>query len=290
MRVRPGLLVAATIACVAPGPVAPAAVAIGTAPVTGIGAWVAAEEAEIRLVSALSAIAPDAGSVELGIHLRLSEGWRIYWRTPGAAGMPPEFDWTGSENLASVTLRWPAPSRFEAYGQQSYGYTGEVLFPATARLARPGEALSLRLTLAYLICREACMPGEAALALDLPAGAAAPTEAAAEIARHAARLPVDAAEAGVAITARRKPGGVTVIARSPEPLVAPDLFLEWPVEPGHRRPELPVPSVTLGEGGREARFSVVVRPPLVRAGTPLAVTVTDGARAFAAAVLVEEGD
>jgi len=287
MRAWPGLLVAAMIACVA---LISKVMGAATAPGPGIGAWVAAEEAEVRLVSALSAIAPDAGLVDLGIQLRLSEGWRIYWRTPGAAGMPPEFDWTGSENLASVTLRWPAPARFEAYGQQSYGYTGEVLFPATARLARPGEALSLRLTLAYLICREVCMPGEAVLALDLPAGAAAPTEAAAEIARHARRVPVDAAEAGVAITARRKPGGVTVIARSPEPLVAPDLFLEWPVEPGHRRPELPVPSVTLGEGGREARFSVVVRPPLVRAGTPLAVTVTDGARAFAAAVLVEEGD
>jgi suppressor for copper-sensitivity B len=270
---------------------AAAAVASLSAPARaedGVGPWVAADEAEVRLVSSVGAVAPGAARVPLGLHLRIAEGWRIYWRTPGAAGLPPQLDWSESVNLAGTVVAWPAPRRFEAFGQQSYGYAGEVIFPVTATLLRPGEPLGLRLALAYLICREVCMPGEASLALDLAAGKPGETSAAAAIARHAARVPASAAEKGVAIAARSGPGGLTVTVRTPEPLAAPDLFLEWPLAAGQRRPDLPKPAVTLSGDGREAEFRLSVHAPLVRPGTRLTVTVTDGAAdAVEAAVTVE---
>lgn len=252
----------------------------------GVGAWVAADEAEARLVSAVAAVAPGVSSIPLGLHLRIAEGWRIYWRTPGAAGMPPQFDWSASVNLDQVTLGWPAPRRFEAFGQQSYGYTGELIFPIVASLLRPGEPLGLRLALTYLICREVCMPGEATVALDLGAGEARPTSAAAEIARHAARVPAPAERHGVAIEARASSEGLVITARGAEPFVAPDLFVEWPLPPGQRRPDLPKPTLTLTDGAREARFRLGVHAPLIRPGTALTVTLIDGARALEAVVTV----
>lgn len=251
-----------------------------------MGAWVAADEAEARLVSAVAAVAPGVPSVPLGLHLRIAEGWRIYWRTPGAAGIPPAFDWSESVNLAGIALAWPAPQRFEAFGQQSYGYTGELIFPFVASLARPGEPLGLRLAFAYLICREVCMPGEASLALDLPAGEGRPTAAAAEIARHAARVPAPAERHGVAIEAHAGAEGLVVTARGADPFLAPDLFVEWPLAAGQRRPDLPRPTVTLTDGGREASFRLRVHAPLIRPGTLLTVTLTDGARALEAVVTV----
>jgi suppressor for copper-sensitivity B len=274
------LAAAATLACLAGGARAE----------QGVGDWVAADEAEVRLVSSVAAVSPGQARLPLGLHVRLAEGWRIYWRTPGAAGLPPQFDWTGSDNLAGAVLHWPAPRRFEAFGLQSYGYAGEVIFPVTAALARAGEPVALRLAWSYLVCREVCMPGEASLSLDLAAGPPVRTSAAEQIARHAARVPARAEESGVAVAARSGPDGLTVTARRFMPFVSPDLFLEWPVAPGHRRPDLPKPVVTLSDGGREAEFRIRVHAPLVRPGARLRATVVDADDAVEAEVTVEPAE
>jgi suppressor for copper-sensitivity B len=253
----------------------------------GLGPWVVADEAEIRLVSAVSAVAPGQGSLPLGLEVKLAEGWRIYWRTPGASGLPPQLDWSGSANLATAVLHWPVPARFTIYGQQSYGYTGAVLFPLTVRLETPGEAARLRLSLDYLVCREVCIPGEAALALDLPAGPAQDTAAVAPLAAARAALPKPASEAGVTLRAVAAPGGLRVIARGEEAFSAPDVFLEWQTAPGQRRPDLPRPHLSLADEGREARFDITLHPPLVRPGTVLTVTLADAKGAVEAAVTVE---
>ena len=44
-----------------------------------------------------------------GVEITLAEGWKTYWRTPGDAGVPPAFDWTGSTNVAAIKVRYPAP-------------------------------------------------------------------------------------------------------------------------------------------------------------------------------------
>ena len=136
--------------------------------------WAETEQTAVRLVAATEAVGT-AKKVSLGLHFRLREGWKIYWRSPGDAGYPPNVDWSGSENLAGATLSWPAPERFSILGFESLGYTGEVVLPITATLARAGEPLIVRATVEYLTCREICIPYEAKLALHLPAGAAEPS-------------------------------------------------------------------------------------------------------------------
>ena len=53
------------------------------------------------------------------VELQLAPGWKTYWRSPGDAGIPPTFDWSGSDNVRSVRIHWPAPLVFDANGMQT---------------------------------------------------------------------------------------------------------------------------------------------------------------------------
>src|ERR1043166_473647 len=70
--------------------------------------WAVGAQAEARLLAARGADAAIHGGVEI----RLKPGWKTYWRYPGDAGVPPRFDWSKSENVAAVDVKWPAPERF----------------------------------------------------------------------------------------------------------------------------------------------------------------------------------
>jgi len=131
----------------------------------------------------------DRGQVPLGIQIRLAPEWKTYWRSPGEAGIPPRFDWSKSENLDAITIGWPAPVRYDAFGLETIGYKDEVIFPVTAVLEAPGKALSARLTLGYAVCRDICVPLKADLALQVPEGAGSRTPFAALIKDFTARVP-----------------------------------------------------------------------------------------------------
>ena len=59
--------------------------------------WVTGAQADTRLLADHAANAP----VRAGVEIKLKAGWKTYWRYPGDAGVPPRFDWSGSENLAA---------------------------------------------------------------------------------------------------------------------------------------------------------------------------------------------
>src|SRR5262249_9204848 len=63
--------------------------------------WFETDQGRVRLVAA----ATGTGSgerVRLGLHFVLAPGWKIYWRAPGDAGLPPSLAWEGSRNLAAA--------------------------------------------------------------------------------------------------------------------------------------------------------------------------------------------
>ena len=41
--------------------------------------------------------APPKGTYLGALRLTLKDGWKTYWRAPGDAGIPPQFDWNGSQ-------------------------------------------------------------------------------------------------------------------------------------------------------------------------------------------------
>lgn len=129
--------------------------------------WSEQDHSRVRLL-----VAEDSrgeGTLSLGVAFDLSPDWKIYWRNPGDAGLPPSFDWSGSENVTDFALAWPTPKRFVAFGLENIGYEKEVVFPVTARVPEIGAPIRLVLQTEYLICADICVPGEARMTLDLPA-------------------------------------------------------------------------------------------------------------------------
>ena len=149
--------------------------------------------AEARLLAGWES-AP--GARVAGLEIALDPGWKTYWRSPGEAGIPPAFDWSGSENVAEVAVEWPAPLLFDSFGFATLGYADRVVLPLRVTSADPAAPARLALTLDYAVCAEICVPARAELTLDLAPGA--PEAGRAAIVAARARLPVGAAEAGVA--------------------------------------------------------------------------------------------
>jgi suppressor for copper-sensitivity B len=157
----------------------------------------------------------------------------------------------------------------------------------------------LRLAVDYLVCEKICIPYQAALALDLPAGPATPSEYAHLIDRFVARVPGDGARAGLALERASWSGGpapaITVTASADTPFQQPDVFIEGA--------EGPLAGVTFGrpaaafsDQGRRATLRVPVRfdssdpakqPAL--SGTKLIFTLVDGARAMEARQMLVAG-
>ena len=54
----------------------------------------------MQLISAVTATG-DRTDLPLGLKVTLTEGWKIYWRSPGDAGLPPELS-LADENTNSL--------------------------------------------------------------------------------------------------------------------------------------------------------------------------------------------
>ena len=120
------------------------------------------------------------------VEIKLADGWKTYWRFPGdAGGVPPVFDWSKSDNVARVTMLYPAPLRLSDKAGDTLGYKTLVAFPALVEATDASKPVALKLTLEYGICKDVCVPVEADLMLDIPAGttSALPASAAAALDR-----------------------------------------------------------------------------------------------------------
>jgi DsbC/DsbD-like thiol-disulfide interchange protein len=104
-----------------------------------------------------------SGAVLLGgIAFQLQPGWKTYWRTPGDSGVPPRFDFTKSENIAAVTVMWPAPMKFDdGAGGHSLGYKNQIVLPLRIVAKNADKPVTLRADINYAVCEKLCIPVEA---------------------------------------------------------------------------------------------------------------------------------
>ena len=107
------------------------------------------------------------GDAEAGLLIEMEPGWKTYWKMPGEAGIPPQFDWTGSSNLESVEVMYPVPGRFKDLSGETVGYHGQVVFPLLVKSKNPDEPVSLKLSLFFAVCKDVCIPASSELSLDL---------------------------------------------------------------------------------------------------------------------------
>lgn len=92
------------------------------------------------------------------LELRLAKGWKTYWRSPGDAGIPPQFDWSGSTNVAKVALHWPTPSVFATNGMQTLGYHDRLILPIEVTAIDPSAPIILAVQMELGVCKEICLP------------------------------------------------------------------------------------------------------------------------------------
>jgi DsbC/DsbD-like thiol-disulfide interchange protein len=109
----------------------------------------------------------DQGTQIAALSLTLAPGWKTYWRSPGEAGIPPSFDWTGSQNLRSVVLHWPTPEVFHTQGMQSIGYHDGMLLPIEVTATDPAQPVTLRARVDIGVCDDICVPATLDLTVTL---------------------------------------------------------------------------------------------------------------------------
>lgn len=109
-----------------------------------------------------------SGARILALDLQLEPGWKTYWRSPGDSGLPPQLDWSGSENLSHVTLHWPAPEPIRSGTALELGYHDRLVLPLTAWPRDPSRPVEIRLEADLGLCRDICVPANLSLAAPPP--------------------------------------------------------------------------------------------------------------------------
>jgi DsbC/DsbD-like thiol-disulfide interchange protein len=215
--------------------------------------WDKGMSSAVRLIAA-SMVQNGGGepTFRAGIEIRLDAGWKTYWRYPGDSGVPPRFDFAGSENVRAILVKWPAPHRFSDDGGQSIGYKDHVVLPLSIVPRDAKRPVRLRLDLDYAICAKLCVPAQAKAELTLGGARTAHehTVLAAE-----ARVPKRSAigeSSPLAISAARRetPSRVVVDVRAPGEAKV-DLFAEGPTPSW----ALPLPDAVAGAPAGLKRFS-----------------------------------
>ncbi|MGB6859633.1 MAG: protein-disulfide reductase DsbD domain-containing protein [Pseudolabrys sp.] len=254
-----------------------AVVSGGTVCAAGESPWSEDVRSAVRLVSG----ANNNGDAHLraGIEIKMQPGWKTYWRYPGDSGVPPHFDFSGSENLKTATVLYPAPHLFTDETGQSLGYKDRIIFPLVISPQQPGKPVRLRLKADYAVCEKLCVPAEGRAELTLAPGDSSQDSA---LAAAEARVPKQVTAAQLGLTVRRTNDGT-------KPLVAVDLgapagnpidlFVEGPTPQW----ALPIPkrSQTAPAGRAQFSFELDGLPPGVdpKGQVDLTFTVVTGERA-----------
>ena len=243
-RLRP-TAAAVAVACLA--------VANGARAGDDVSRWDGDGRSAIRLMA--GARATVNAPVRAGIEIRLKPGWHTYWRYPGDAGVPPRFDFQGSQNVKSVDVRFPAPKRLAEGGMTAIGYDGDVILPLTIVAQDAGKPVLLRLKLDYAVCEKLCIPADGKAELTLGVG---PSTMEGPLAAAEARVPKKRSldeRGGLSIRSVKRDAGsprpraIVEVAASPGTTV--DLLAEGPT------PEwaLPLPTPVAGAPAGLQRFA-----------------------------------
>src|ERR1700688_2732996 len=130
--------------------------------------WSGDQRSAVRLLAAVRDENGASTILRAGLEIKLSEGWKTYWRYPGDSGVPPRFDFSRSDNVEAVTVLWPAPTKFDdGAGGNSLGYHDQVVLPLRVVAKNTDKPVTLRADVNYAVCEKLCIPVEASAELAI---------------------------------------------------------------------------------------------------------------------------
>ena len=121
---------------------------------------------QARLVTDTAAVEPGSTFL-LGVRFEIEDGWHIYWRNPGGAGLATAVDFELPDGFVAGPLLWPLPIAFvQSEGIPGYGYEGSVVL--AAEVAVPGDfdtsrSARVRAVVSWLACKGVCVLGSTEL-------------------------------------------------------------------------------------------------------------------------------
>ena len=148
--------------------------------------WAAADQAQLRLLLS----GADGDRIAGGIEIVLEPGWYTYWSNPGEAGVPPVFDFSGSDNVAAVEVLYPAPERHDDGTSVSLIYRDDVVLPLAVTPATAGLPVTLRVEARFGVCSSVCIPTAAGASVTLPPAAPRDPLAEARLESFRTRVPM----------------------------------------------------------------------------------------------------
>ena len=238
--------------------------------------WDGDARSAVRLIAASAA---PGKTVRAGVEIRLKSGWHTYWRYPGDAGVPPRFDFTGSQNVKAVDVLWPAPQPIPEHDLVTIGYTGDVILPLAVVPENSARPVKLRLKLDYAVCETLCVPAEGKADLVLTGGSSSQDTALAAAETRVPKKALLGESAPLAIKSVRREdgaGGRRVIVDVAAPAGARiTLFAEGPTPDW----ALPVPKPIDGApvGLQRFAFALDGAPPgATYEGIPISLTAVAG--------------
>ena len=215
--------------------------------------WTDAGNAQLRLL----ALPAEGGTIQAGVEITLPAGWHTYWRNPGDAGIPPQFDFSASGNVRAVDVRYPVPERFDDGTSVSAVYTDDVVFPVALTPTDAGSPVTLRVDASFGVCNEVCIPARAQAELTIPAADDEDALTKTMLAQASRRLPGPPLPGHLEVSGVAQDGSdaLAIEVRMPDVSYS-DLFVEGPQGWPLGQPKL----VSRAGGSSRYRLSLAGRP------------------------------
>ncbi len=231
-------------------------VSAGAAHATSASPWSNDIRSSARIIA--GNVPGNSTTLRAGVEIKLQPGWKTYWRYPGDSGVPPQFDFAGSENLASAEVLYPAPHSFKDGAGTSIGYEDAVIFPLRVTPRDPSKPVKLNAKIDYAVCEKLCIPAEGKGQLVLERSAAANDALAAAEARVPKPVPANEIALKLKRTAAEPKPLVTLEVAAPDGEPA-EVFVEGPGKDW----ALPIPKPAQGapKGRRQFSFDFDGLPP-----------------------------
>ena len=189
------------------------------------GPWLETEQAKIRLISSTLGTG-ELEFIPAALEFQLKPDWKVYWRSPGDAGLPPLLETENQEQI--ITRFWPVPERFSLFGVDTFGYSGRVLLPLEIKHTDTGARFFFNGFVDVLICSDICIPISDKISLIIPQAEALPSIHAQEIAITKAKVPSETTGPNIqiqAITLNAKKRKINLEIKVPDNKLD-DIFIE----------------------------------------------------------------